>query len=95
METNENDRWYHVNTTHGSYNAMKSDAAAHHAEHAHNAVLSVYLNNVGTEALIKIRTDGDYSPGWESAPFVIRKFTPNDHHEAANMVHQPDWERPE
>jgi len=91
MTDDSTDRWYHVDTTHGSYNAMKSSAAARHAEHAPGTVLSIHENTSGTEALVKIRTGGDWSPGWESAPFIIRKFTPDDHNEAQILVRGPNW----
>lgn len=88
------DFWYHVDATHGSFNAMKSSAAAEHALSAPGTILSVYLNNAGTEALVKVRTeDGSFSPGWEAAPFVLRKFTKDDHQEAQAMMYTPDWER--
>lgn len=95
MTENTNDVWYQVDTGHGSYNAMLNSAANEHSQHAPGTVLSVYLNNAGDEALVKIRTDGNYNPGWENAPFVIRKFNPADHHEAQAMMYTLEWARPE
>ena len=89
------DLWYQVDTTKGIYNAMKSDAASQHSQHAPGAELSINKKNDGTEALIKVRTDGNYNPGWESAPFVIRKFTNTDHEDAVALVNTPEWARPE
>lgn len=85
------DYYYHVKTTHGSYNAMKSDAANEHSKNAPNHLLSVIENLAGTEALIKVRASDDYSPGWENAPFVIRKYTRADQQEAHSMLQGPDW----
>ena len=98
------ERWYHVDTTHGSYNAMKSQSATRHALKAPGTVLSVYLNNAAAgvpgftgakEALVKVAGAAGWSPGWENAPFVLRTFTPEDHADAQVMVRSPDWERPE
>jgi hypothetical protein len=67
--------YYHVAATHGSFNAMKSSAAIEHARGAPGTVLSVTLSNDGLEAFVKVLTeDGTFDPGWENAPFVIKKY---------------------
>ena len=87
------DFWYHVDTTHGSYNAMKASAAIEHSKGAPDAVLSINTKKDGLEALVKVRTvDGTFSPGWETAPFVFRKFTVADHDEALSLVVNSSWE---
>lgn len=84
--------YYHVDTTHGSFNAMKSDAANEHKKGAPYAELSITPNQAATEALVKVTTtDAGYSPGWEAAPFVIRKFTRGDHGDAITMLNDPSW----
>lgn len=92
---NTNDKWFLVDVTHPSFNAMRASAATRHAQFAGGAALSVYLNNAGTEALVKVRTGGNWTPAWESAPFVLRTFTPSDHNEAQDMIYTPEWERVE
>ena len=72
--------WYHVDATHGSFNTMKSDAAIEHAKGSPNTELSIFMNVAGTEALVKVVAESDaYSPGWENAPFVTKRYTEADH----------------
>ncbi len=93
MSENRVDWWYHVNTGHGSFAVMKQEAAREHDRGARGAKLSVNVKAGGAEALIKVATEnGTWSPGWESAPFVIHKYTIADHHEALAMVKAPNWE---
>jgi hypothetical protein len=69
------DIYYHVDTTHGSYNAMKASAATEHRIGFPGAELSIVFSDDGSEALIKVRARDSYSPSWESAPFVLNKWT--------------------
>lgn len=86
------DFWYHVGTSHGSYNAMLASCATEHSKGAPGTVLSVNTKKDGLEALVKVRTeDGTFSPGWDAAPFVLRKFTITDHDDAATLVRDIDW----
>lgn len=95
MSSNINDFWYHVDMAHGSFKSMKSSARTEHKKKRPGAELSIRTNNAGTEALIKVRTDGSYNPGWRGAPFVLRKFTPADHADALALMRTPEWVRPD
>jgi hypothetical protein len=89
------DLWFHVDTTHGSYNAMKSDAATEHAIGAPGTVLSINTKKDGLEALVKICARDEYNPDWDTPPFVLNKFTDADHADAVTLVTHFDWVEPE
>jgi len=87
------DRYFHVDTTHSSYNSMlKSCGAKHEAHTPKGTLLSANVHANGKEALVKVRGAAGWIAEWMSAPFILRIFTPEDHHEAAVMVRTLEWE---
>ncbi len=90
-QTNETDRYYHVDTTHGSFNAMKSSSETRHRANAPGTNLSVTLNLAGTEALVKVRGGKNWNPGWLNAPFVLRVFTADELPLVWALIYTPEW----
>ena len=95
MGVHATDSYLHVNTTHGSYNSMRLDAAAKHQANAPGTVLGVTTNVAGTEALVKVRGGKGWTPGWLNAPFVLRVYTDADHHEIFAFLYTPAWTKPD
>ena len=88
------DAYILVDTTHGSYNTMKSDAATKHQANAPGTVLSVTPNVLGTEAIVKVRGGKGWSPGWFNAPFIKGVFTDKDHGDIFAFFYTPEWQKP-
>ena len=95
MGVHTTDAYLHVDTTHGSFNSMKSDAATKHADNAPGTVFSVTPNVAGTEAIVKVRGGKGWTPGWFNAPFVKRVFTDADHGEIFAFLYTPAWKKQE
>lgn len=95
MGVHSTDVYLHVDTTHGSFNAMKSDAAAKHQANAPGTVLSITPNVAGTEAIVKVRGGKGWGPGWFNAPFVKRAYTDADHADIFAFLYTPAWTKPE
>lgn len=95
MADRDNDVYFHVDTTHGSFNAMRADAAAKHRANAPGTELSVAMNVAGTEAIIKVRGGKDWTPGWVAAPFVKKIYTVADHADIFSFFYTPIWQAPE
>ena len=88
------DAYILVDTTHPSYNAMKSDAAGRHQANAPGTVLSVTLNVAGNEAIVKVRGGRGWTPGWLNAPFVKRVYTDADHADIFAFFYTSVWQDP-
>jgi len=89
------DLYYHIDLTHPSFNAAKSDARAEHVKNAPRTNLSITENVAGTEGIMKIRAkDETYSPGWANAPFVIKRYTRKEHPQMIRDLgfYGPDWQ---
>lgn len=68
------DTYYHVDMTHGSYNAMLNSCGNEHVKMEPKTILSINKNQYDTQALVKVRHDGSFNPGWNNAPFVIGTY---------------------
>jgi len=89
------DYYYHVDATHGSFNAMKVDAAIEHERSAPGCTLSVLMSVDESEALVKVRTfDGSFAPDWANAPFIIRRLTKDDIQEMYLAMQTSFWQPP-
>ena len=88
----ESTLYYHVDMTHASYNAMKSQAVSEFAVTRSGNILSVVENLAVTEAFIKIIVRDDWSPGWESAPFILGKFDETTYRTMLPTIKGPLWE---
>ena len=95
MGVRSTDSYLHVNTTHPSFNSMKSDAAAKHLANAPGTELSVTTNVLGTEALVKVRGGKGWTPGWLNAPFVLRVYTDADHKDIFGFLYTLAWVKPD
>mgnify|MGYP003149140549 CR=1 FL=1 len=86
------DHWYHVDMANASYARMKLESRTEHLRGAPGTQLSVYQNDAGTEALVKVRAKPGFTPSWAVAPFLVREFTAADHADAVALVHAADWD---
>lgn len=85
------DRWYLMDMTHASYNAVKAACGTRHRLSPRAGLLSVYVNNAGTQAIVKVADAGAWTP---PPAAVIRTYTPADLHELQALVQTPAWARP-
>ena len=90
-----NDIWYRVDMTHASYASMRGSAEAEHQKNWPHAELSVFTNNAETEAIIKVRTDGNFAPGWEDTVLMLQKFNSDNHHLIVSLMRTEPWVRPD
>ena len=95
--------WFLVDTSHSSWRnvwvgqqaGIESACSAKHTETHPENNLSIYLNNPGTRAIVKV-TEGTpawlATRSWSSA--VLRTYTEADHSEVQELMYTPEWERP-
>ena len=95
MGVHQTDSYLHVDTTHGSFSSMKLDAGAKHRANSPRTALSMAWNVAGTEAIVKVRGDKGWSPGWLNAPFVKRVFTAAGHADIFSFLYTPAWQKQE
>ena len=86
-----------MDTTHPSWeNIIKGACQSRHQEIHPNNNLSIYLNNAGTQALVKI-TAGTLAwrqqQGWKQA--ILRYFSEADREALHILLRTPEWKRPE
>lgn len=82
-------RWFLISVD-ANYNGIKAQAEAKHVAARPGHILSVYENNAGTQALIKVEGPGGWQP---PPPSLVRVFTRDDHNEAQAMMYLPEWDR--
>lgn len=88
--------WFLVDTSHSSWrDVIESACSARHTETHPENNLSIYLNNPGTRAIVKV-TEG--TPAWKSAQSwssaVLKTYTETDHSEVQELMQTSEWVRP-
>ena len=86
------DRWYRMDMTHASFAAVREACRTRHALSQRAGVLSIRVNNAGTEALVKVADAGSWVP---PPAAVVRIYIPSDHGEAQTLAQAPAWNRPD
>jgi hypothetical protein len=88
--------WLLIDTSHSSWrDVIEGACSAKHVETHPKNNLSIYLNNSGTRAIVKV-TEG--TPAWKAAQSwssaVLKTYTETDHSEVQELMQTSDWVRP-
>ena len=89
MGVHATDKYFHCDTTHPGFNALRGLAQTRHTDNAPGTVLSVTPNVAGTEAIVKVRGGAGLA-----SPAVIRTYTQADHADIFAFLYTPAWTAP-
>lgn len=89
QQNSPDDRWFHVKVADLDYLALKTECAGKHP--SKRGTLSVFVNVLGTEAVIKVADAKTWMPS-KLTP-IIKVYTPKTLPELQQLVASAEWRK--